>query len=320
MNEIKVMIQHKDKVYEPVVKDNVVIEWVRQGTAGKIKFSVIKDGVINFSEGDAVSVKLDNTNLFFGFVFTKKRTNKNVIDVVAYDQLRYLKNKDTYVYENKTASELIKMIAGDFRLKTGVIEDTAYKIPSMVEDNEELFQMIQNALNVTLDNKNKVYVLYDDFGKITLKSLDNMIVPIMIDDETMAGYSYQSSIDKDTYNKIKLVYDNEEKGEREVYIAKDSTHINQWGVLQKYDTIKKDENGKVKADTLLALHNKKTRKLQIKDALGDIRVRAGSLIYFKMELGDINMANLMLVEKCTHTFKKNQHLMNLTLKGGDFVG
>ncbi len=165
-----------------------------------------------------------------------------------------------------------------------------------------------------------MYVLYDDFGKITLKSLENMVVPIMLDDETMGDYSYESSIDNETYNKIKLVYDNEEKGEREIYIAKDSTHMNAWGVLQKYDTIKKNENGQVKADTLLALHNKKTRKLQVKNALGDVRVRAGSLIYLKMGLGDINVANLMLVEKCSHTFKDNEHLMNLTLRGGEFVG
>lgn len=318
--DIKVLIQHKDTVYEPIIKENLTIETARQGVAGKMKFSVVKDEIIDFAEGDSVSAKVGDSSLFFGFVFSKKRSDNDVIDVVAYDQLRYLKNKDTYVFENKTASEIIKMIAGDFRLKTGVIEDTAYKIPSQVEDNEELFQMIQNSLNLTLDNKIKMYVLYDDFGKITLKSLDNMVVPIMLDYETMGAFSYESSIDGETYNKIKLVYDNEEKGEREVYIAKDSKHINDWGVLQKFDTIKKNENGKVKADSLLALHNKKTRKLQIKSAIGDIRVRGGSLIYLKMGLGDMDLANLMLVEKCTHTFNENEHLMNLTLKGGEFVG
>ncbi len=318
--ELKIYIQHKGVVYEPTVVEGVKIETVRQGVAGKIRFKVIKDGIINFAEGDAVSVKYSDTALFFGFVFTKKRSTNDIIEVTAYDQLRYLKNKDTYVYENKTASELIKMIAGDFRLKTGTIEDTKYKIPSQVEDNEELFQMIQNALNLTLDNKKKMYVLYDDFGKITLKSLDNMVVPIMLDDETIGGYTYSSSIDEKTYNKIKLIYDNEKKGEREVYIAKDSEHMNDWGILQKFDTLKKNENGKIKADTLLSLHNKKTRKLQVKNAFGDIRVRGGSLVYLKMGLGDINVANLMLVEKCTHTFKDNEHLMNLTLRGGDFIG
>ena len=38
--------------------------------------------------------------MFYGFVFTKSRkANSVTIDVVAYDQLRYLKNKDTITEE-----------------------------------------------------------------------------------------------------------------------------------------------------------------------------------------------------------------------------
>ena len=263
--------------------------------------------------------------VFFGFVFTKKRDREGIISVTAYDQLRYLNNKDTYVYENKTASQFVKMLAADFSLNVGTLEDTKYVIASRVEDNTSLFDMIENALDLTLQNTKQMFVLYDDFGKLTLKNIASMKVGegntfLMIDEETGENFDYSSSIDDNTYNKIKLTYDNEDTGKREVYIAQDSSHMNAWGVLQHYDTLQKGENGQAKADALLKLYNSKTRNLKITNAIGDTRVRAGSMVIVNLGLGDMNMKNFMLVEKVTHTFKLDQHFMDLTLRGGEFVG
>lgn len=142
----------------------------------------------------------------------------------------------------------------------------------------------------------------------------------MIDEETGENFDYTSSIDDSTYNKIKLTYDNEDTGYREVYIAQDSSNINKWGILQYFDTLQKGENGQAKADALLKLYNKKTRSLKITNALGDNRVRAGSMVVINLDLGDIKLKNWMLVEKCKHTYKEGEHWMDLTLRGGDFVG
>ena len=43
------------------------------------------------------------------------------------------------------------------------------------------------------------------------------------------------------------------------------------------------------------------------------------MIPVKLDLGDVSLLKLMLVEKCTHTFKESEHYMELTLKGGEFV-
>ncbi len=123
-----------------------------------------------------------------------------------------------------------------------------------------------------------------------------------------------------TYNKVKLVYDNKETGKRDVYIEQHGENMNRWGILQFYDTLQEGENGKAKAQALLQLYNQKTRRLQIKNALGDIRVRAGSLIPVQLNLGDIIVNNYLLVESCKHTFDLDEHFMDLTLRGGEFVG
>ena len=318
--DVELLIQHGSQVFAPVVEDGITWTTERKGCPGTLNFNVLKDDVLDITEGDAVRLKVNGDKIFYGFIFKKKRDKDHIISITAYDQLRYLKNKDTYVYENKTAAELIRMIVSDFRLQMGSVEDTGYKIPSRVEDNTSLFDMIQNALDLTLQNKKEMYVLYDDFGKIALKNISNMKSNLLIDEETGENFDYTSSIDDNTYNKIKLTYDNEETGTREVYIAQDSSNINSWGVLQYFDTLKKEENGEAKVNALLSLYNKKTRNLSVTNVFGDTKVRAGSLVPVLLNLGDVKIQNMMLVEKCKHEFINEHHFMTLTLRGGEFIG
>ena len=316
---VELLIQHGDKVFIPAVIEGITWSTERKGCPGELQFKVVSDNILKITEGDAVRLRVDDKDVFYGFIFKMKRDKDQIISITAYDQLRYLKNKDTYVYEDKTAGELVKMIATDFHLNLGSIEDTGFKIASRVEENTTLFDMIQNALDLTLQNQSKMFVLYDDFGKIALKGLNSMMLNLLIDEETGENFDYTSSIDSNTYNKIKLTYDNEKTGTREVYVAQHGENINHWGVLQYFDTLQEGENGQAKADALLSLYNKKTRNLTIKNAFGDVRVRAGSMIVVKLDLGDFKVQNMMLVEKCKHEFKENLHLMNLTLRGGDFI-
>ncbi len=318
--EVELLIQNGTTSYQPIVEEGITWSTERKSTPGQLDFSVVKDDIINITEGNAVRLKVNGKNVFFGFVFIKKTDKKSgTIKVTAYDQLRYLKNKDTYVYTNKTAGEFIKMIAKDYNLKTGTIEDTGYKIASRVEANTALVDMIQNTLDLTLQNKKEMFVLFDSFGKMSLKNISSMVLDLLIDEETGENYSYTSSIDSDTYNKVKLTYDNEDTAKREVYIAQDSTNMNAWGVLQYFDTLSKGENGKAKADALLKLYNNKTRNLTIDRAIGDTRVRAGCMVVVQLNLGDVTLKNLMLVEKVKHEFKESEHSMNLTLRGGEFI-
>ena len=313
------MIQNGNTIYAPIIPESVTWSTDRIGSPGKLSFTIIKDNIIDFQEGNAVRLTVDGKNVFYGFVFTKKRDKQQHIEVTAYDQLRYLTNKDTYVYTNKTASEVVQMLAADFNLSLGTIERTGFRIASRVEDNSSLFDVIYNALDMELTNNKKMFILYDDFGRLTLKSLENMQVGLLIDEETGENFDYSTSIDDQTYNRIKLSFENKDTGRRDVFIAQDGQHINDWGILQYFDTLQEGENGIAKVNALLDLYNVKTRKLKIKSAFGDARVRAGCMIAIKLSLGDMNVQNFMLVEKCVHTFSESFHTMDLTLRGGEFV-
>lgn len=317
--EVQILIQNGGTVYYPGVAEGAKLTWERKNVPGKLEFRVVKDQVISFTEGDLVKLLIDGAPMFLGFVFTKKRNKDGTINVTAYDQLRYLKNKDTITEENLTASDLLKRIAGDFRLNLGTIEDTGYTIETIVEENQTLFDMIQNALDETLMNTKKLFILYDDCGSLTLKNIETLKTDLLIDAEAAEDFDYESSIDVQTYDKVKLVFNNEKTGKRELYVAQDGEHMNQWGVLQYFEEIKTEAGAAAKADALLGLYNQKTRRLTIKNAFGDTRIRAGSAVMISLNLGDMIANQFLVVEKVTHTFKGDEYLMDIDLIGGEFI-
>lgn len=321
MIKYELFIQHGETLYFPPIVDGVAIEWERKGQPGKLSFELIKTDTLIFDEGDACRFSVNGKPIFYGSVFEKSRqgSNPQKIKVVVHDQLYYLKNKDTYVYTNKTASEVVKMLGEDFNLNLGTIEDTKFKIASRTEENTQLFDMVQNALDATMKATREMFVLYDDAGKLTLKNIANMQLGLVIDKDTAGDFDYKTSIMSNTYNRIKLVHEDSDAGKRKVYIAQDGSNINKWGVLQYFEKINDAAGAQAMADALLKLYDRKTRTLSVKNVLGDIRVRGGTMLVVVLDLGDTALSNFMLVEQAKHTFKDNEHLMELRLRGNDFV-
>ena len=315
----ELLIQNGGTVYLPAVEDGVVWDTERKGSPGRLSFSVVKDAGLNFQEGNPVSFRQDGKGVFYGFVFTKRRDKGGLIQVTAYDQLRYLKNKDTVREVGVKASDLLKMLAADFRLQCGKIEDTGYTIESIAEDEQSLFDIILGALDETTQATGKLFVLYDDFGKLCLRNIAGMKREFLVDRDVSEDIDYSSSIDSQTYNKVKLAYENSDTGKRDVFIAQDGEAMNRWGVLQYYESVQTETGAAQKADALLKLYNRKTRTLTVKGVLGDVSVRAGTLVPVSLHLGDIVANTFMLAEKVKHTFRENEHVMDLTLIGGDFI-
>jgi hypothetical protein len=153
------------------------------------------------------------------------------------------KNKETYVFNGKRADEIMAQIAADFGLKIGTLENTGYMIPSMIEDGQTLFDIVLKALDYTLINTGKMFVLWDDFGSLKISDVEKSKLDLFVGDSSLAtGFTYETDIDSETYNKIKLVQDNKTTGKRDVYIFQDSNNMKFWGVLQDYEVVDEKMN------------------------------------------------------------------------------
>lgn len=314
MAKMKLTIQHNGVLYEPPVENGVKIEWERTGSPGKLTFTVVKVEGLSFQEGDPVCFYYDDKKVFMGYVFTKKRDREHRIEVTCYDQIRYLKNKYTYVFEKKTATQIIKALCNDFGLSMGTMNNTSYVIPAVAEENISALDIILDVLEDTLLNTGNMFVIYDDFGKIQVKNVANMVSNTLIFEDSAENFDYTSSIDDETYNSVVLYYKGEDESMK-IYTASSKSKIKQWGTLRYFEEVKNPTIAQNKANSLLKLYNKKTRELKVTGAFGDVSVRGGTLIPVKLYLGDIKTNNYMLVEKVIHTFEDNQHTMDLTLEG-----
>lgn len=291
------------------------VSWAteRTGSPGKLTFTIIKSGDLSFTEGDVVRFSVDGQLQFYGWVFTKSKDRWGVIEVICLDRLRYLKASGSYTLYGQTAGQIIQQIAGDLQVETGAIADTGYAIPFISEEDQSCLDIIQSAVEQTLLNTGDIYVFFDDGNGLALQRPEDMISNVVIGDKSLlTNYTYKTDIDTQTYNSVKLARPNEETGRADVVIAQDSATIEQWGLLQLYQTVDGDINTaqmEARAAATLQYYNRRLRTLSV-ESLGVPSLRAGQMVLMKVQgLGDINLDQYVLLEKVTHTWENEIHTM-----------
>lgn len=286
----------------------------RSGSPASLELTVVADDSVVWTHGGIVALKNGSTGLFYGYVVKISYDEKDQVKVTAYDQTWHLKkNKETYVFNGKRADQILTQIAADFGLKCGALENTGYAIPSMIEDGQTLFDIVLKALDHTLINTGKMFVLWDDFGSLRITDVAKSKLDLFVGDSSLAtGYTYESDIDAEAYNKIKLVKDNKTTGKRDVYIFQDSKNMKLWGVLQNYEVVDESMNEaqiKERGGQMLALYNRPKKSFEVK-AIMDLSVRAGRALYIGIKR--IGVSAFFIVEETSVDLLKET--MTLKLK------
>lgn len=300
---------------------NIKLTTYIEDNPGKCTFDIEFVAPLSFEEGASFSLEIDGNKMFRGYVFTRSFSeDKTLISVVAFDQLRYLKNKDSYVFKGMTSDEIFSKICEDFVLRYRVVDKSNYKCIPRSNDATGLYDMIKCALSDTLINAKDWFIIRDNFGVLEHVNIFSLQAGVMIGDSSgLLGFKYETSIDSDTYNQIKLYKDNTKTKKRELYIVNDTinggANLKKWGILQLYEKV--DDNLNIaqieqKARGMLSLYNssKKTLKLT---SVGSCKIFAGCIFRCNIaDLGDTSIDSYMLVTECTHTFDNNEHTMDLT--------
>ena len=297
-----------------------------QDDPGKAKFTIVSpNSPVAFNEGAGVEIRLNGYGIFKGYVFEKSITNeKYKMEVTAYDQLRYLKNKDAMAFSGLRSDQIFSQICDKYVLKYEVVDKSDYICTAKSNDNVTLYEMIQKSLDDILVNTGEWFIIIDDFGTLKHINVYSLQPQILIGDNSgLSEFKYVTSIDKDVYNQIALYRDDKESGARKVVIINDSSkgeqsNLLQWGVLQLYEKVDEnvtDAQMRTKATSLLDLYNHPSRSLTL-TAIGHEKVRAGSILQVNIK----NIANMainnevVLVTDCTHKINDSIHTMELTVQ------
>ncbi|MBR1810234.1 MAG: hypothetical protein IJ766_01120 [Clostridia bacterium] len=318
-DEIFLLVQGNDRIYRPLVTGEIKVTRERTGAPGKMTFSYADVDGIDISQGNAVAFRYKNEKVFYGYIFSMEHdSDRAQVSVTCYDQLRYFKNKDSFVYNN-TYGGLVQYICTKYGFPIGTIENTGYTLPTRVADGT-LFDICGEAFEDTLLNTGAYFTLYDDFGKICLRSLANMTAPILLDADATGKWTLKESIDSDVYNRIVLYQDDNRTGERKLYIANDAGSQAKWGVLTMMESADGTESAmNEQAKLLLNYYNQPKKTFTPSGVLGHTAVRGGSVVLVHYDLGGGNILKQpMVVEKAEHTFAESYHVMDLQLFGGAY--
>lgn len=302
-----------------VVSDTTITTYL-EDNPGKLEFTILSARSLTFYEGATVSVILDGYNMFKGFVFKKSRDQDvKKIKVTCYDQLRYLKNKDSRVFENVTSNQIFEQLCKDFVLKYKTVDKSSYICAPRSEDATSLYDMIKNALDDTLINTGNWYFIRDNFGTLEHLNIMSCIRPEVLGDKSfVTGFEYETSIDDEVYNQIKLYRDNETTGKREVFIVNDTVNggekIKRWGILQLYEKVDEKYNLaqiESRALRMLKYYGETKRNLSL-NCLGIKEFFAGCIFKCKIaDLGDLSLNSYLIVTECTHKISNEQHTMDI---------
>lgn len=269
----------------------------RTGTPGKVSMTVLQDSEVAWNLGAVVTVAEEGDNLFFGYVFSITYSQDSTVEILAYDQMRYLKNKDTYVFTGQRADQMIAQICKDYGLEVGALPSTGYVIPTLVEDQSTLIDICLGALEETLQQTGNRYTLWDDYGTLQLSLVEKGDRVLLLGDSSLVtAYSHQQSLDEETYNRV--VVSQMQNGERVKYIAQDSDNQGPWGLLQlsqSATTATNDPQGL--ADTLLSLYNQPSQTVTLQ-AIASPGLRAGEVV--QVTIADADLETTCLVEQVTH--------------------
>ena len=319
---IKLLLQHGTSIYDATPILEGCVEWFASvmGKAGRLKFRVVRDGIVNFVEGDRVSFYVDSVLRFSGFVMTKERTSEQIISVTAYDQMFYLvRNKGTYVFLNKSAKEIIQTIGADYGLEIGYINDGGWRIPQRIEEGETLMDMILSALELCGQATGKEYFLFDRGGQLIVKEKKEMAVEAVLRcDGGISEYTYRTDISKDTYNAVQLYHAGRKEIERKAWKVENAEKVKKWGRLQYYKRVSYTMNSaqlKEQAERILKEKCRVVKKLTVENINGDVMLFAGNTIWLEIPgLAEISLQGQVLIESCTHIFEKGAHRMQLDIR------
>lgn len=263
------------------------------------------------SNGEAVQFFIDNRRIFIGVVFSTDIDESGNMTVNCFDRNYYtLKSNTTRQFKNKKASDVVRLLAKDFNIPIGTIENTSYVIPKLILRNHSLYDMMMKAIVLTYKQTGKRFFFGNEDGKLTLRQHKNNVTPwILAAGSNLTKASYSLSIE-DTKTQVQVVGGKDNKFS---HTAKSVSSQKLYGVMQHYEEIDEDATKsqvKQRAETLLKEMNVINDQASI-SAIGIFDVITGCGVYVREPM--TGLAGGYYVTSDTHTIRNGVHEMQLEI-------
>lgn len=265
---------------------------------------------IDVEQGHQCIFSYDGVELFRGIIMSQTQSNQKKLQFTAYDNGIYLaNNKDTFCYENKTASEIFQDCCARFNLPVGEVAKCSYKIPELTKSKTTAFDAIADALSLDFDATGIRHYVASDKGKLNLLTRRENILQWVIEvGQNLTSYSYSRSIE-DIKTRVKMV-----SKEGTTVAEKSNAELEKKiGIFQEIDQPDESLTAAQVNDLIASIMEEKgtpQRTLSV-EAVGIAEVISGIGVY--IIIPELEISRTFYVDEDTHTFKDNKHTMSLKL-------
>lgn len=289
------------------------------GQPGKLTFTLEEDpnAILELSSGSFVQFTVSGQGIFMGRIFSRSTDESGAFKITAYDQMRYLKNEESMVTEDMTASQIFEKICANASIPGRVLTSARHILPPVYHNKKSLYGILEESIQNTNIAERKQYFIRDDFGTLVFTELGQNRTNLVITERSMLmNYQYEASIDKETFNIVKIVRDNEDTMKRETWIEFDSGNQVRWGKLQRLEKAEKEQNEaqiRELAANILKARNRESKTLKI-SVLGSAAENAYLLTAgfgFILQIQKLGISQDVWITAATHTFEKDYHTLAL---------
>ncbi len=265
---------------------------------------------INVEQGVQCLFSYNDTELFRGIIMTQTQSNAKKMTFTAYDNGIYLaNNKDTFTYENKTASEVFRDCCTRFGLPMGEVASCSYRIPELTKSKTTAFDAIADALSLDFDATGIRHYVSSEKGKLSLLTRRENIMQWVIEvGQNLSTYSYTRSIE-DIKTRVKMV----SKEGTTIAEKSNSSLEAKIGVFQEIEQPDESLTTAQINDLISSILDEKStpqRTLSV-EAVGIPDVISGIGVY--IIIPELELSRTFYVDEDTHTFQDNMHTMSLKL-------
>lgn len=265
---------------------------------------------IDVEQGHQCIFSYDGVELFRGIIMSQTQSNQKKLQFTAYDNGIYLaNNKDTFCYENKTASDVFRDCCSRFGLPVGEVASCSYKIPELTKSKTTAFDAIADALSLDFDATGIRHYVASSKGKLSLLTRRENILQWVIEvGQNITSYSYSRSIE-DIKTRVKMV----SKEGTTVAEKSNAALEKKIGIFQEIEQPDESLTAAQVNDLIESIMEEKgtpERTLSV-EAIGIAEVISGIGVY--IIIPELGISRTFYVDEDTHTFEDNKHTMSLKL-------
>lgn len=266
---------------------------------------------INCGDGLTCIFFYGGKEVFRGLIMDDTISSKRTLTIKAYDELVYMtNNKDSFTYNNKTASAIFRNLCSRLGLKVGSCVNTGYVIPELTKRGNSYWDVMEDALSQTYKAKGIRYYVSSNKGIVNLvKRTETSNVIVLEPNVNIEAYEQTRSI-YDTRTRITLYTSKGEKKKEYVNSSLES----RIGVFRDVESVDSDVSEAEMNEIIQTFKEEKAlvhRSLKITNAVGCIDAVSGKSVYIRIP--HLKESRIVYIDEDTHTFENGAHEMTLKL-------